>query len=304
MCRAINKRYRYPPQLIDISILPDNVFDLKGGAFYSLVAELTSDDIEDLLKLQRISSVRCFLNTNPLTLLDLQTDDQSVIELQARLSYRSADGKIVVLAGIIADIFYLKQLFKLVLVEQDKKKINHDNSTTTAERPSSNINKRTTTNRISTVRSKNIEFSTDDHRRYINQQIASWWIGNRDNYDLDNHLLQETDDYELIINRDSTIIKCSCNQNIRLPLPAGRKYYQLSNFYKHLKGNDQCNVISKKCSTSEADDDAESFKNIPAALPSRRLTDVVETNEEQRLKQFADDSSSSFPKAKSSRRKW
>lgn len=79
---------------------------------------------------------------------------------------------------------------------------------------------------------------------------------------------------------------------MHLPLPLGRKFYQLtvSHFYKDLKGNDQCNVISKKCLTSETHEDVEYFNNISPALPPRRVTDVEERIENQWLKHIANDS--------------
>ena len=134
MCSAVNKRIKYSSNLIDASILPQNTFDLKGDTFYTLVRELTSEDVEDLLKMQRIPSARCFLTTNPLTFLNFQTNEPSVIELQARLSYRTVDEKKVVLAGVTADVLYLKELFKLFLLTNAKKTIGCTDSPTTAER--------------------------------------------------------------------------------------------------------------------------------------------------------------------------
>ena len=53
--------------------------------------------------MQRISIVRCFLNTNPLTIFNLQSDDPSIIRLQHRLSFKVANNTNVVLAGIEGD---------------------------------------------------------------------------------------------------------------------------------------------------------------------------------------------------------
>lgn len=246
MCSAVNKRIKYSSNLIDASILPQNTFDLKGDTFYTLVRELTSEDVEDLLKMQRISSARCFLNTNPLTFLNFQTNEPFVIELQARLSYRTVDEKKVVLAGVTADVLYLKQLFKLFLLTNAKKTIGCTDSPTTTERPSSIITKRTTSSPTSIAGSGTNKISTDDHRTYLNKQIESWWENRRTEYNLEDHMLKEPDDYQLIINDESATIKCSCKQKVNLPLPRERKHYQLSNFYKHLTRNDQRSTKTRR----------------------------------------------------------
>lgn len=57
-----------------------NVFDLKSDVFYTLVQELPSEDIEQLLRIQRISSARSFLNENSLTFFDTTCNDPSIIK--------------------------------------------------------------------------------------------------------------------------------------------------------------------------------------------------------------------------------
>lgn len=309
MCSAVTKGSKYSSKSIDVSILPNNVFDLKGDAFYTLVRDLTSEDVEDLLKLQRISSARCFLNTNPLTFLNIQTTEPSVIEIQARLSYKTTDDKNIVLAGITADILYLKQLLKLYLVKNEKKTIDYTDLNTTAERPSSIMAKRTTSSRVFVDRFDIHKTSINDHRTYLNQQIKSWWEKHRTDYNLEDHMLIEPDDYQLIINEDSAIVKCSCKQKLNLPLPRERKHYQLSNFYKHLTRNDQCDVIKKKCSAveqhaDEESDDANSSDDFSPIAISRRSTADLTRTDDQPLKRPADDSSNSSRKVKRGRQRW
>ena len=103
-------------------MVPADVFNLRGDAFYALVKELTSDDIEELLRLQRIATARCFLSTNPLGIFNLNTNDQSIIQLQNRLSFKTAANKHVVLAGVDGDIFYLKQLLNTFLMKNKRRK--------------------------------------------------------------------------------------------------------------------------------------------------------------------------------------
>ena len=77
MSHSLNKQL-HSSNTIDISIIPPDAFSLRGDAFYSLVEELTSKDIEDLLRIQKISNARCFLNTNPLAFFDIDSNDPSV----------------------------------------------------------------------------------------------------------------------------------------------------------------------------------------------------------------------------------
>jgi len=309
MSLVANKRYRYSSRLIDLSVVPTNIFNLKGDVFYTLVQELTSEDIEQLLRIQRISSARSFLNTNPLAFFDLKSDDPLVIEIQNRLSYKGTDNKNIILAGIDGDILYLKQLFELFLLKDEKKKIYPMNSTTTGGQLPPPIAATTTTAMSASIdRSRTNQLSVIEHRKYLTHQIKIWWEKHRNDYDLNDEAFTEPDDYELIINDSSAMIKCSCNQKINLPLLNERKHYQLSNFYKHLTRNDQCTAIRRKCVTSETDEDNDddSETSFPSPVPSSSQHSIQRTTitkNSQQLKRSSDSSSNSVSKAKRRRRK-
>ena len=111
MSQLFNGRHR-PSPTVDLTMLPSDILSLWGDPFYSLVEELTSNDIEDLLRIQKISTARCFLNTKPLAFFDINSEDPSVVQLQTRLSFKTTDNKIVVLAGVHGYLRYLQELFR------------------------------------------------------------------------------------------------------------------------------------------------------------------------------------------------
>ena len=59
MRRLLNKQLQ-SSIMLDLSTMPTDALSLRGDVFYSLVEELTSKDIEDLFRIQKISNARCF----------------------------------------------------------------------------------------------------------------------------------------------------------------------------------------------------------------------------------------------------
>ena len=74
----------------------------------------------DLLLMQRISTARFFLNTNPLDVLNIRTDDPLIVGPQNLLSFRLANGNHAVLAGINGDVRYLTELLSMYSIEIKK----------------------------------------------------------------------------------------------------------------------------------------------------------------------------------------
>lgn len=110
MVQLNNKRSRSRSPALDLSILPANVFALKGDPFYTVIKEVTSEDVEELLKIQRISTARCFLATDPLNFFNIVSNDPMIVHLQKRLSCNVSNGRNVVLAGVEGDISNLTEL--------------------------------------------------------------------------------------------------------------------------------------------------------------------------------------------------
>lgn len=107
---------------IDLSVVPSDVFSLRGEPFYQFIEEITSEDIKDLLEIQKISTARCFLETNPLDFLNLRIEDPVVIRLQDRLCFRLSNESHVVLAGVNGDLHYLTELLSMYSMESDSQR--------------------------------------------------------------------------------------------------------------------------------------------------------------------------------------
>lgn len=301
---SLNKK-RTRSRDLDVSILPANIFSLKGDAFYSLVKELTSEDIEELLKVQRISTVRCFLSTNPLTLFNLQSDDPSITRLQHRLSFKVANNTNVALAGIDGDYRYLKQLFETFSMKMKKRKIDVissiANTHPSQQSPATTMVASSTPSHPPDVK----RLSVAEHRTYLNQQIEFWWDKYRREQRLSSYQIVESDDYELILTNDTAIVKCSCKTRINLPLPKERDHYQLSNFYKHLTQNVQCSVIKRKSTASESEHDDDSSSSSSSSDSStescapRASRSMVTKKSDQHQQRLSKNFSYSAAKSKS-----
>ena len=166
MPRSLNGRFRSSTAL-DLSVLPTNVFSLRGDAFYSLVEELTSNDIEELLRMQKISNPHCFMNTNPLTFFDINSDDPSVLQLQSRLSFKGIDQKNIVLAGIRGYIRYLQELFDSLLMKQINKRNDSNNFRTTNTLLNSISSSAVQTPALTFDSSTTTDLSTIDHHSFL-----------------------------------------------------------------------------------------------------------------------------------------
>ena len=240
--RSRKRKHRSFP--IDLSIVPFNVFSLRGEPFYQFIQEITSADVKDLLKIQKISTAQCFLNTNPFDFLNISSDDPWIIELQDRLSFKLVNGNHVVLAGIDGDVHYLTELLSMYSVEINKE-ITESGSNRSIE-TSKEADESTTTTLPTGSVSLPLILSIEEHRHYINEQIKSWWEKNRQKLQCENYPIVDDRDYRLIINANSASIMCSCGIQINLSCPKDRCYYQLSNFYKHLINNRKCKTIREQ----------------------------------------------------------
>ncbi|CAF4661368.1 unnamed protein product, partial [Didymodactylos carnosus] len=93
------------------------------------------------------------------------------------------------------------------------------------------------------------------HRKYIKMTIDEWYDKNEQSLSLDNSKLDEPDNYKLvIINISGTLdasITCQCGSLIKFC--RNRTYFQLSNFYNHLK-SDKCTMIKSKQQQKLSDD--------------------------------------------------
>ncbi|CAF0875260.1 unnamed protein product [Didymodactylos carnosus] len=85
--------------------------------------------------------------------------------------------------------------------------------------------------------------------------IDEWHDKNKQSLSLDNLKLDEPDNYKLVITNTNgklnASITCQCGSLIKLF--RNRTYFQLSNFYNHLK-SDKCTMIKSKQQQTSSDD--------------------------------------------------
>ena len=188
MVQLNKKRSRSRSPALDLSILPANVFALKGDSFYTVIKEVTSEDVEELLKIQRISAARCFLATNPLNFFNTVSNDLMIVQLQKRLSFNVPNGRNVVLAGVEGDISYLTKFLGAFSTNKKTKtdainiatNIQHRNHSATTTQPA--------TPHVLTP------LTVKEHRKYLRQQIESWFEKHRKKHRIENHRFIEPDD--------------------------------------------------------------------------------------------------------------
>lgn len=263
-----SRKRKYRSFHVDLSIVPSNVFSLRGDPFYKFIQDIASEDLKDLLAIQKISTARCFLNTNPLDLLRIRSDDPLIIELQNRLSFKLADGGHVVLAGVNGDVHYLAEILSMYsdrMTKQQRTESGSRDATKTNEE-----NGESTAN-MSDVPSviQPSTLSIEEHRHYLSEQIRTWWEKARHKHHLEEYQLIDPRDYQMIIDANSAIIMCSCRVQINLVRPRDRPHYQLSNFYKHLNENRKCKVLrQQRISPPTEEEKGAPGDDDPDCLPS------------------------------------
>ena len=255
MPRLVDKPLR-SLSITDLSILPTNASFLRGDEFYALVKELTSDDIEELFRIQKVSNARCLLNTNILTFFDVRSNDPSVTQLQDRLSFTVADGKRVIRAGVHGFVEYLRNLFASSFTKRTSKRPSSNNTSAKTNLSHQTHAAPTQTSPLLPNATTTANSFNSYHHQFLTDKIQSWWTKIRGKYDLEDHVLKQPDDYQVIINGKVALVQCCCNKRIKIPMPKGRKNYQLSNFYKHVTDAGQCTAIERKRKRTESDDDA------------------------------------------------
>ena len=259
-----SRKRKHQSMDIDLSIVPSNVFSLRGEPFYRFIQEITSEDIKDLLEIQRISTARCFLQTNPLGFLDLRSEDPLIIHLQNRLCFRLSNEGHVVRAGVIGDLRYLAELLSTYSMESNKQRNVQSEYDPPIQTNEGDDALTTATPSVPPVPESSIE----EHRYYINEQLKSWWEKNREKHQFKSHQLIDSQDYQLIITTDSASILCSCRVKINLSSPKDRSSYQLSNFYKHLIKSRKCKKMREQRISSEFQEDKNDDGNSDPSSPS------------------------------------
>jgi hypothetical protein len=250
------------------SVLPANLLELKDDAFYNLVQEITSSDEAELLRVQSIRSVHCFMRINVLNFFHLDSDD--LVPLQSRLAHKKADGKYAVHLGIRGSIIYLTELFNGFKKQKPKETQTNGNTSVEAGNltvaskdpiPSQNTSIPESTASVASPLLRRSPtktvISSSEHRTHVKHNVQVWWNNVRGKHGLADQTLLEPNDYKLVVTDNSVSIICSCGTSIILRCPSGRKHYQLSNYYQHVVGSERCDLITRKQRSQQRDNDPE-----------------------------------------------
>ena len=245
----------------DTANLPVNVLTLVDEDFYSFVQERLGDCQSELLKIQQINSVPCFLFTDdPCQILNLNIDDHEVKLLKKQICFLLSDGSFVLKPGVkngfkcLRDILTKKTEEKLKQRRASKTQLAPSHPTDSSLSPplfSTPLLGITTstvsTTGIVTSAPNSITVPTNqgvpmtsliDHRKYFLNLLQQWCSEHQDEFMLGPFHLKEGQDFILNVcfDQNGTVqanIKCNWHRRIVLWMK-GRKI-QLSNFQKHLR---------------------------------------------------------------------
>jgi len=102
----------------DTSVLPDDIFSLKGESFFHIVRSLVGEVISDILEIQLIDSAENLLHTNDI--FDIfKYDSEDLEEIKLKSCFKMRNGEYIVRIGVTNNMKYLKMLLKKKLEEKN-----------------------------------------------------------------------------------------------------------------------------------------------------------------------------------------
>ena len=260
-----------PSVFYDTADLPVNVLTLIDQQFYSFVQERLGECQSELLKIQQINSVPCFLLTDdPCQVLNLNIDDNEVKLLKKQICFLLSDGSFVVKPGVkngfkcLRDILTKKTEEKLKQTRSSKAQSAPSHSTDRSSSPAlfstppppvpnSSAAPTTPSNTsapqlIAAPPAQGVAMaSVMDHRKYFLNLLEQWCSDHQDEFMLGAFQLKEGSDFILSVSYDQNGIlqanvKCNCNR--RIVLSTKDTKIQLSNYQKHLRTS-SCNHMKE-----------------------------------------------------------
>ncbi|CAF0913864.1 unnamed protein product [Didymodactylos carnosus] len=244
------------PSLETTVLPPENALTLSGDNFFDYVRKKTNDIIVDILKVQEICSTATLLHCDdPLSVLEYDCDE--LVNIKRRTVFVLKPSGHAIKNGVKGSIKYLIEMLKEMEIKYVKKsKIQQKNTASTLTSwnlPNSTDQKTTMTplfdpqlfplsHPISTASTLTCERTKDN----IQIMIESWYKKNSDEIELIHDL-----GYKVIVkqvtNNSSVLchIKCNCGAKLALALRADINSFQLSSYYKRIRGT-KCSMMCKK----------------------------------------------------------
>ncbi|CAF3778378.1 unnamed protein product [Rotaria sp. Silwood1] len=97
--------------LLDITVLPKDIFERVDHKFYDVVKSVAGDSLAEILKIQSINSVGKLLNT-PDAFAFFQYDSEETDAIKLEICFRSKTEQFIVKPGIKSSFSYFINLLK------------------------------------------------------------------------------------------------------------------------------------------------------------------------------------------------
>ncbi|CAF1017677.1 unnamed protein product [Didymodactylos carnosus] len=239
-----------------------DALSLSGADLFDYVREKTNDIIVDILQVQEICSTRALLCCDdPLSILEYDCD--KLADIKRRAVFFLKLGGHAVKNGVKGSMRYLIDKLKEIEKKHTKESKIQQKSTTdqtitvtpvsssgnslsSNAVPSSSIVVQPSIVHTQSSISITSTLTCEQRKDNVEDMIQSWYKKNLDEIELIHDL-----DYKIIVKQNthnSNIlchIKCDCGTKFALPLRADTKSFQLSSYYKHIRGT-KCSMMCKK----------------------------------------------------------
>jgi len=102
----------------DTSVLPNNIFSLKGDVFYECIQQLVGEMLCEILKIQLIDSAQALMDCDDLFNI-FQYNSPEINCLRDKACFKTVNGDYIVKRGIITNLSWLKTLLNSKKEEQE-----------------------------------------------------------------------------------------------------------------------------------------------------------------------------------------
>ncbi|CAF4468884.1 unnamed protein product, partial [Rotaria sp. Silwood2] len=114
--------------LIDVSVLPKDIFSRINHEFYDVVKFVAGDLAVKILRIQMINSAGKLLNT-PDVFAFLRIDSEEIDAIKIESCFKSKNGQFIIKPGIKSGVSYLVKLLQETLKEERELASNENNET-------------------------------------------------------------------------------------------------------------------------------------------------------------------------------
>ncbi|CAF3887901.1 unnamed protein product [Rotaria sp. Silwood1] len=258
---------------VDTKVVPSDVFTYQDDDFYNLISQLAGPEEAALLKIQGIRTVHAFLRI-PNIFDVFNINSKEVNDIKTKTCFILENDNYIIKSGIKASIEYLRDLFgkkqgELLKNTNRKRRTIWNVSSNTTVIPNDSLHTITATDNTIQFSTTTTTIENIDHHSFIIQSINEWCLKHADEIGISDLKLVEGTDYVVTLSSGFGHIRCSCRGSARLP-KQGRSF-QLSNFYRHLKGR-RCSMLKAKQQIHNINSNLSNNVSIDKETSSQRTT--------------------------------